>query len=211
MTYELNESHFFDVLGINQVKTFSYLLNNKSYDGKVLFADITINLTYYDNDLQEKFINLAFPLELAIDNYSDDCLELKNVNLLVIENQGVKLEFDLEVWLADTIEELPLDDESDSVVDINQEQLEKKLIQDEYQESLEESMKEREGNICMNKETSVFNPACFKTSHKRYRLLFVDDEAKIDSYSNQYALSVDELYKAKKHNQRLIVDVSEND
>ena len=72
-------------------------------------------------------------------------------------------------------------------------------------------MKKRDSNICTSDEKCSFNLENLKTSFKCYRVLFVDDEAKIDSYSNKYMVSMDELYHAKKHSQRLVVDVSGND
>lgn len=207
MTYEVNENHFFDLVGINQIKDFTYQISSQEYQDEILKAIIEIDLTYYDNMLEEQFTKLSLPIELSVDDFQDDCLNVKNLKLFVIENQGVKLEFDLEVFLKDEKQK-----EVQILEDVaNENEIEKNLIKDEYQESLEENMKKRDSNICTSDDKCSFNLENLKTSFKCYRVLFVDDEAKIDSYSNKYMVSMDELYHAKKHSQRLVVDVSGND
>ena len=196
MTYEFNESHFFDVLGVSQIKNFTYSCEDKRYDNQALMANITINLFYYDIDMQEKETVLKLPMEIAANNPDVDSLVLEDVSLFVIENQGIKFEFKMQFTCQE--------DEEDITLDQNEI---KEKIKEEYQETLEETMKTRESNIITSSE-SVFTINDLKTSYNRYRILFVDDDAKIDSYSNQYAVSIDELYKAKKHNKRLIVDAS---
>ena len=101
MTYEVNENHFFDLVGINQIKDFTYQISSQEYQDEILKAIIEIDLTYYDNMLEEQFTKLSLPIELSVDDFQDDCLNVKNLKLFVIENQGVKLEFDLEVFVKD--------------------------------------------------------------------------------------------------------------
>ena len=81
MTYEHNESHFFDVVGINQIKTHSYLLANKAYDGKSFHADLLLNLTYFDSELKENFINLSLPIDISIDEEIDMDADVEDGNL----------------------------------------------------------------------------------------------------------------------------------
>lgn len=208
MTYEHNESHFFDVVGINQIKTHSYLLANKAYDGKSFHADLLLNLTYFDSELKENFINLSLPIDISIDDYCEDFIEVKNVELLVVENQGINLDFTLEIILSDKV--LKAKQKDNTLTEAISDEVEKELIKEEYQATLEEVVKSREGNVCISEDKEKMNLGSLKTSYRHYRLLFLDDEKKLDTYSSSYQLSMQELYQAKKHNQRLIIDVDEN-
>lgn len=188
MQYEINETEFFEVLKINQIKTYSYLLEEIDQNNYMLKVD----LNYYGEDFKECYQKLELPITLSENDYIGTA-KLVSVDLEVIDAQGVNIHFVLDVNLNDDVFL------NKDYTAKNQEET-KEAIKANYDNVLEEKLC-REDQITETENDDFLNQ--FITDYACLRVIDTENEGEYNDLSKRYNISLDELYDGKKKGKRL--------
>lgn len=194
MIYDVNETRFYDIKDLLEVKDYSYKLLRANTLDNIAYFNLKVELKYLSLTGEQLIKELLLPIELNTTSQEELEVEIKRLELKVMEEKGVDLDFDLSV----NIKEL---DKEEIVLNYQQELVENLP----REESVHVEHKEEIKMIECENEKEFDLKSLFKTSYKKYKVITLKDEETFDKISAKYKVSIDQLYAMKKEGNRVIV------
>ena len=181
MIYNIDEVRFYEIKNIKEVISYDFMLSFNNKKERIASYLLEVDLTYLDINEAERIIRIKLPVELNTSDLEKMEVLIKSLNVEVVANEGINLNFDLSVELED---EVIIDDKP----------LERVIepITDEIKK--EEDIKE--------KKTSLFDFA--KESYGCYKLINLNME-NIELISLKYNIPMEKLIVAKNSGSKVIV------
>lgn len=202
MNFEINEMEFFPIARINQISSYDTKITDGIVDNEVYKTNIYIKLQYIDNELNshDKEINLPFELNLGDKELLK--IEILNIDVQVIDNQGLNIEYNLNVEISDV--EFAYDQNYDENSDVEPEKI-KENITTSYEEKMElTGIREEIPVKYVENEDSLISS--LKDDFMNVKVLFNVNVDEIDKVAFKYELSIDSCYKKlSKDKTRLII------
>ena len=193
MIYDVNETRFYDIKDLKDVKNYSYQLLRANTIENIAYFNLKVELLYLSINGKETNTELLLPIELNTSVMEELEVEIKRLELKALEEKGVDLDFDLKV---------------------NIKELYKEEIVESYQQELIENLPRDEEIIIDHKEEiklvdsvidTEFNLYSFLiNSYQKYKVIILKEEETFDKISTKYKIPVDKLYTMKKEGDRVI-------
>ena len=196
MIYDVNENRFYDIKDVKDLKHFSYkLLRNDTLENIVYF-NLKVDLSYINLVGEVNNTELLLPIEFNTNDMEELEVEVKRLEVKIVEEKGVDLDFDLAVNIKELFKE--------EIVANYQQELIENLPREEEKHFVEEIIEEVK--VIENTENSKFNlSSMFKSTYQKYKVITIKDEDLIDKISLKYKVPVEKLYALKKEGNRVIV------
>ncbi len=211
MNFEINELEFFPIPKINQLNKYESILDKGYKEGDVYKTSILIKLNYFDNELEcfDKDINLPFELNLGDKELIK--LELLSVDINVIDNQGINVEYTLEVEVSEVEvafdkENLSFEETQVTTIDeISNIDVEKENVTASYEELMQQvGIREELPVKYVEKEEKLYSE--LKDDFMSVKVLFNVNVDDIDKIAFKYNLAIDECFKKLSEDKtRLII------
>ncbi|MFI3252313.1 MAG: hypothetical protein R3Y60_04140 [bacterium] len=199
MNFEINEMEYFPIPQINQLNKYETVLEDGVKENEIYKTNILIKINYFDNELEcfDKVISLPFELNLGDKELIN--LTLTNVDINVIDNQGINVEYNLDVEISEVEHAFDNEDLSFKEVDISY--LEDTTIEDiketvtsSYEDLLDNSGIREELPIkYVDNEEKIHSN--LKDDFVNVKVLFNVNVDSIDKLAFKYNLSVDNCFK----------------
>lgn len=204
MIYEVNESRFFDILGIKEIDSQNAKLSKIQEDKGIAYFNLELELNYININKEIKKELITFPIEFNVRESEEIDVNLKNISINVTEDKGIDLIFDISVDVNDKEEIVEIIEEIEEDVLSKVEQIKEIIMNDEKEDEILEL------NIINNLENKVFNLAdILKNSYQKYKMIILDDESIFDKISLKYNIKMEELFRMKKEGLKVIVCAKE--
>lgn len=209
---------FLEIERISAIQSYVYRLKSKSINDNVIYGAIEIDISYKDNDNHECFKSLSFDISLdSIEEVAND-FKLINLKPYLIENQGVNIEYELEIMFDEKKEIIEYKDTNEFIsnnsdenideefiennINPNQKEIEKikENISKDYENKLAESLQQRENVIITTKASNSENDFLRffderLTSYFKIKTLECTSEKELNSISKEYNIPIEELIK----------------
>ena len=187
MKYEVNEKKFYKIEGISDVKNYNFELKHLDTTFDLEKYNLEVVLEYEDLKQQEQKIVISLPIELATTMTEQLSAFIKEVDLKMVNNDGVELDITL------AIEVLELNVDKEEIHDTYQAELETKLQEREevvVEDILIEKVTSEDTKLTINTDTINTNDNLFnnlKTEYVKYKVLSLE-ESSFDKISAKYNL-----------------------
>ena len=183
MVYDVNETRFYDIKDVKDVKNYSYKLLRANTLENIAYFNLKVELLYLNLIGEELNTELLLPIELNTNSMEELEVEIKRLELKVLEEKGVDLDFDLSVNIKELFKE--------EIVESYQQELIENLPREEIITlELEESTIEEtndEPNLITKIEKEAFNIfTMFIDSYQKYKVIILKDEESFDKISTKY-------------------------
>jgi hypothetical protein len=210
---ELKLEKFLKIEGINYYLKSNYKLKEYIENEKNILVKIVLNVDFFNNKEQFENSNLEFEFEIDKEETTKlISLELKDLQISVIDNQGIQVYYIIDLKAEKIIMEKTL---------INEDIIEEKFIEEETIIE-KENIEEIKQSIVEDVNTTlseVFNNKISINTNKRdtyidflkeknqvVTIKFIKNEQDIEKISNQYKIPLEDLYKQNiDYNMRSIV------
>lgn len=200
MNFDINEMEFFPIPKINQLNKYEAVLSTGSKESEVYKTNIVIKLNYFDNELECFDKEISLPFELNLGDKELIKLELTSVDINVIDNQGVNVEYNLEVGVSDVNyafdqENLSFEETNVTTID-DYENVEetKENVAASYEELMQQTgIREELPVKYVEKEEQIYS--ILKDDFMSVKVLFNVNVDEIDKLAFKYNLSVDSCFK----------------
>ncbi len=208
MNFEINEMEFYPIARISQLSSYDTSIIEGEKDNEVYKTSICIKLEYVDNEMQTQSKDIILPFELNLGDKDLIKLEMKNVDIQVIDNQGLNIEYNLNVEISDVIvaENVSLEDTQVTEIEdiINIEEV-KEEISSSY-ETIVEASGIREELPVTYVEKEELGLTSLKDDYMEVKVLFNVNIDEVDKIAFKHNLSIDSCYKKlSKDKTRLII------
>ena len=214
LKYDIDEKRFFQIAGIEEIKSYEKRFEILEYTDGFMHSLINIDITYLNLEYEELNVSLSMPIE--INATKDEEVELKEISLEVVENEGVNVFFLLSIEILDEKrEESPISfaEEKEEVESFERQTLDtsalgNEIVNNNISNELEmETIEEKIAKEELNEVTILEGKKEFlslKTSYETYKAINLI-ESQFNNLSNLYKISLEKLYEKKKSGERLIV------
>ena len=214
LKYDIDEKRFFQIAGIEEIKSYEKRFEILEYTDGFMHSLINIDITYLNLEYEELNVSLSMPIE--INATKDEEVELKEISLEVVENEGVNVFFLLSIEILDEKrEESPISflEEEKEVESVERQTLDtsalgNEIVNNNISNELEmETIEEKIAKEELNEVTILEGKKEFlslKTSYETYKAINLI-ESQFNNLSNLYKISLEKLYEKKKSGERLIV------
>ena len=214
LKYDIDEKRFFQIAGIEEIKSYEKRFEILEYTDGFMHSLINIDITYLNLEYEELNVSLSIPIE--INATKDEEVELKEISLEVVENEGVNVFFLLSIEILDEKrEESPISfaEEKEEVESFERQTLDtsalgNEIVNNNISNELEmETIEEKIAKEELNEVTILEGKKEFlslKTSYETYKAINLI-ESQFNNLSNLYKISLEKLYEKKKSGERLIV------
>lgn len=193
MIYDVNETRFYDIKDLKDVKDYSYQLLRANTLENIAYFNLKIELIYLSITGDETNTELLLPIELNTSVMEELEVEIKRLELKVLEEKGIDLDFDLSVNIKELYKE-------EIVESYQQELIENLPRNEEIIEEQKEEMKLVESVI-----DTEFNLFSFLiNTYQKYKVIILKEEETFDKISAKYKIPLDKLYVMKKEGNRVI-------
>lgn len=207
----IDNKAFFEVNKISNVKTFlkrlgDYKVVNGQLEGKIL-----VDVDYYDISMVENFTTCMLDFKVLVPSeYEVESVNLRDLNIEVIDNQGINCIYQLQLFVNEKVEdkEVQYESKSEENVAIGKEEIVeneeiKQEIQEEYDQKLMDSLEERNDNKVEIISTSSSNDErgflsffdSFPSNYAKTKTIRVNDASELNKLSVEYNIALEELYK----------------
>lgn len=205
MIYDVNESRFFEILGIKELKEYNARILKINEEKGIAYFNLLLDLNYLNIDEETKSELVSLPIEFNVRENEKLDVILKELFLEVKVEKGIELTFDISVDITEETEEI----DQDTLVKAEQikEVISPDIIEEKELSSDEEKF---EVNISTNCEKKDFNISNFlRNSYQKYKMIILDDEANFDKISLKYSIKMEDLFRMKKEGLKVIVCAKE--
>lgn len=200
MNFEINEMEFFPIQKINQLNKYETYLDKGSKQNEVYKTSILIKLNYFDDELECFDKEIRLPFELNLGDKELIKLELISVDINVIDNHGINVEYNLEVEVSDV--DYAFDQENLSFDEVKVSALQDIDNVEEAKENISASYEELMSNTCIReelplkyieKEEQIYSN--LKDDFMSVKVLFNVNVDDVDKLAFKYNLSIDDCFK----------------
>jgi hypothetical protein len=208
MIYDVNESRFFEILGIKELKEYNARILKINEEKGIAYFNLLLDLNYLNIDEETKSELVSLPIEFNVRENEKLDVVLKELFLEVKAEKGIDLTFDISVDITEEKEEI---EEIDQDTLVKAEQIKEVISPDIIEEKELSSDEEKfEVNISTNCEKKDFNISNFlRNSYQKYKMIILDDEANFDKISLKYSIKMEDLFRMKKEGLKVIVCAKE--
>lgn len=208
MIYDVNESRFFEILGIKELKEYNARILKINEEKGIAYFNLLLDLNYLNIDEETKSELVSLPIEFNVRENEKLDVILKELFLEVKAEKGIDLTFDISVDITEEKEEI---EEIDQDTLVKAEQIKEVISPDIIEEKELSSDEEKfEVNISTNCEKKDFNISNFlRNSYQKYKMIILDDEANFDKISLKYSIKMEDLFRMKKEGLKVIVCAKE--
>lgn len=215
----LEKQTYFEVKNIVGIKTYLYDVHEYEVKEGVLQGTLSLNLTFYDSMMEEKFESFTVPFSIISD---DDCkiseVEINTIELDLIDGQGINCNFSLKISFEREEKQI-INQEIEINNNFSDEEPEKELdknieeIEDNYKQLLDDSMSNRkEENVeiitTKSRQTSDNFMSFFTNQkHEFYNIisLKVNDENELNKIANDHKVTLEDLLKGYDSESKTVV------
>ena len=202
MIYDVSETRFYDLLGIKEVSKYSYTLFRINNEDNIVYFNLKVELEYIDINNEHKKDELLMPIEFNIRPEETLDVDVNKINLSVVLEKGVELEFFLDVKITESIQEQIKEEYQEILI----ESLDREIVG----ENTIESPIENEFNLVENIEQTPFDlKNILKNDYQKYKMLPLNDETTFNKISLKYNIPLEELYRLKKEGLKVLVYAKE--
>lgn len=200
MKFDINELEYFPVEKINQLNSYEAELSKGLIENEVYKTSIVIKLSYFDNELECFDKEISLPFELNLGDKELINLELESVDINVIDNQGINVEYNLNVEVSDV--EYAFDQENlsfeetevTSLSEITNVEDVKESVTASYEDLMQQvGIREEIPVVYVEKEEQIYSS--LKDDFVNVKVLFNVNVDDIDKVAFKYNLSIDSCFK----------------
>lgn len=200
MNYEINEAEFYAVEKITQIDKYQTTIEEGEYIGGFFKTKLIILLGYFDDELRQLEKKIILPIELNFESNDKVSIELNNLDIEVIDNQGININYSLGIVTEEKeIVEFAFDQSTDLAENIDLVQtteIVKESVVESYEELIENQLCRNSENINVNEiDNEEFNHLNLVCDMKKIRIIFNVSMDEMDSIALKYNLSVAECLK----------------
>lgn len=200
MKFDINELEYFPVEKINQLNSYEAELSKGLIENEVYKTSIVIKLSYFDNELECFDKEISLPFELNLGDKELINLELESVDINVIDNQGINVEYNLNVEVSDVDyafdqENLSFEEtEVTSLSEITNVEDVKESVTASYEDLMQQvGIREEIPVVYVEKEEQIYSS--LKDDFVNVKVLFNVNVDDIDKVAFKYNLSIDSCFK----------------
>ncbi len=189
MNLIIEAKEFIKINDISYILNFDYNLNDYLVNDELINGSIDLNIEYFLNNNQgimneTKKINFSI---LNSNNYDIKNLKITNLDLSVLDNQGINVFYKLDL-------EYDIFEKSNNNKDL--EKIKEEIVLD-IDEKLENSLIEK--NL-IQKETKRYDSFFNNTKKVNYKIIFIKEENELEELAKKYQKPINEIYKDNKYN-----------
>ncbi len=207
MNFNINEMEFYPIPNIAQISSYDTKLLQGDKSDNSYNAEIEIKVIYFDRDFVEQISEFKLPLELNLGDKELITLDVQSINIQVIDNQGLNIEYDLNIEVSDVEEVINFTEDTsikelNEVIDIEET---KEQITTSYEELVEATgiREELPVTYIEKDELNFFN---LKDDYSEVKVLFNVDIDNLDKIAFKYNIAIDSCYsKITKDKTRIII------
>lgn len=199
MNFDITEMEYFPIPKISHLNSYDTKIIEGIKDEEVYKTSIMIQIDYCDSDMTNCTKEVSLPFELNLGDKELIELKLNNVDIQVIDNQGINIEYFIYVEVSEVSvafeqdnlfnEEIMTLDEKEDVTIIEA----KEQITSSYEEILENTgIREELPVKYIDSECPVSN---LKDDFMNIKVLFNINVDDVDKIAFKYNLSVDNCFK----------------
>ncbi|MFI3329527.1 MAG: hypothetical protein R3Y05_03440 [bacterium] len=197
MNFEINEMEFYPVPKISQLSSYDTSIIEGEKINEIYKTSICIKLEYINNELQTEYKDIILPFELNLGDKELTKLDIINVDIQVIDNQGLNIEYNLNVEISEVVLAENILLEEAQVIDIsnitNIEEV-KEEISSSY-ETIVESTGIREELPVSYVEKEDLGLSNLTDDFMEVKVLFNINVDEVDKLAFKHNLSIDSCYK----------------
>lgn len=197
MNFEISEMEYYPIPMITQISAYDATVIEGIKENEVYRTSICIKVSYFDNEFNVLEKDIILPFELNLGDKELIELKINKVDVQVIDNQGLNIEYNLYVEVSDVleVENICLQEATVENIDIieNVEET-KESISASYEEVVHSTgiREELPVNYVETEELPISN---LKDDYTGVTVLFNINVEQIDKIAFKYNLSIDECYK----------------
>lgn len=226
MIYDVNESRFFEILGIKELKEYNARILKINEEEGIAYFNLLLDINYLNMDEETISELVSLPIEFNVrDNENLDVI-LKELFVEVKMEKGIDLTFDISVDINEEKVEKMEEIDTDTLIKAEKikEVINPLFIEENETETLVEDEKvveiidddildfedKFEINITSNDNSKEFNISNFlRNSYQKYKMIILDNEANFDKISLKYNIKMEDLFRMKKEGLKVIVCAKE--
>lgn len=197
MNFNINEMEYYPIPMISQLSSYDAQIIEGVKESEVYKTSICIKVEYFDNDYIKFEKDIILPFELNLGDKELINLELTSINVQVIDNQGINIEYNLYVEISEVLLAQNL-----SFEEIEVHELQKLDNVEETKENITTSYEEvvhstgiREDLPVNYVEKEELLLSELKDDYLGVKVLFNVNVERIDKIAFKHNLSMDDCYK----------------
>ncbi|MGM9971334.1 MAG: hypothetical protein ACI35W_02860 [Anaeroplasmataceae bacterium] len=199
----ISEKSFLDIKRISSVKTYISKLDDYIVDSGELKSNLILDISIFDIDNNDIFITKKIPLTIILsDKRAVSSLEIKSINLEVIESWGINAYYELILKLEEPALENTREEKETIVIDNNIDESEDIIIEEDntieednitYEEASNVEIITTKSNLDENSFLGFFDR--FLDGTFKIKTFRITDESELNALSIEYNKTIEELYK----------------
>lgn len=210
MNFEINETEFYPIPQINQINSYNTIINEGVKENGVYNTNIKIDVEYLDSNLEAKQVSIDLPFEMNLGEKDLEKLEIISVDIQVIDNYGLNINYNLDVNISDV--EVAFDNDNLSLEETQVEDI--SIIEDieEIKAEVTASYEEVLDNSGVREEIPVKyvekDDLCLsslKDDFMGVKILYNINIDAIDKVAFKYKLSIEDCYKKLSSDKKRLI------
>ncbi len=202
MNVLISENIFLELNKISQIIKYEKKIVEYSVTNSVLKADIAIDLSYYNLELEEVFevLNVSFITFLKEDMKVEDLI-LKDMELQIIERRGISCFYSVDI-IYNTIKKEVKKETKFKEISKKEQAINESLkeeIKENYDTLLKETLHTDVEVVSSNgrgSESDFLSFICkMENKYNSLKKIYIKDESMLDSIASKYNLTMNEIYQ----------------